>query len=515
MGSGVCSCAGAWWCDKLIIHTLTYQLSRHNSSMASVASLLCLLSVASAAAVLPSSEGTLQVDTSHPRHPKIQVRALSSGVPQHVVSFIASGENSTTTVENKTVVKAAPNASVLAAAAANATAEHSNATDNKTPKQDAGVEQPAKVDGFSTAQPKQLLVDEGRTNKDTQKDLNQNVPEKAMAQGAPLASKPPENGKQNDVQLMPHEEPKNQLTQKPQNVDRSVASLLSGMDSAPAAPANHEPGTGGEAGSEAGVVTLSASSENPPDKMVYFVTAMFNRGPLFDITVESMAKLAQADPNTFWIIVDYGTPGRDVKTQLNEMGMKHEYILKENERFSRTLGLQAALEEVPNDDALVMALDLVSVPVDFAHHVRRNIRKGQTVYAPVMFKLYPGQPMTSRDGEDYTWSWGLLGFVKRDAMQFGGFIGANKGKIDLYKWGCEDVFLADKFGEFGFVAVRGVIKDLVHYTLTDFEKSNLSKQLPESQRWKEYASGRNNECMVNNNDDGRQKNVGIDEYREG
>jgi len=56
---------------------------------------------------------------------------------------------------------------------------------------------------------------------------------------------------------------------------------------------------------------------------------------------------------------------------------------------------------------------------------------------------------------------------------------------------------------------------LVHYTLTDFEKSNLSKQLPESQRWKEYASGRNNECMVNNNDDGRQKNVGIDEYREG
>lgn len=264
-----------------------------------------------------------------------------------------------------------------------------------------------------------------------------------------------------------------------------------------------------------GVISLSASTENSPDAMVYFTTAMFNRGPLFDIAVESMAKLAAADPNIFWILVDYGTPGRDVKTHLKEIGIKHEYILKENERFSRTLGLQYALEEVPGDDSLVMALDLVAVPTDFAHHVRRNIRRGQTVYAPVMFKLYPGQPTTSRDGEDYAWSWGLLGFVKKDCTQFGGFVGANKGKIDMYKWGCEDVFLADKFGEYGFVAVRGVIKDLIHYTLTDYEKANLSKQLPESQRWKEYNAGRNNECMVNNNEDGsegRQKNVRIDEY---
>jgi hypothetical protein len=261
-----------------------------------------------------------------------------------------------------------------------------------------------------------------------------------------------------------------------------------------------------------GVINLSASTENSPDSIVYFVTAMFNRGPLFDIAVESMAKLAAADPNIFWILVDYGTPGRDVKTHLKEIGIKHEYILKENERFSRTLGLQYALEEVPGDDSLVMALDLVAVPTDFAHHVRRNIRKGQTVYAPVMFKLYPGQPTTSRDGEDYAWSWGLLGFVKKDCTQFGGLVGANKGKIDMYKWGCEDVFLADKFGEYGFVAVRGVIKDLIHYTLTDYEKSNLSTQLPESQRWKEYNSGRNNECMVNNNDEGKQKNVRIDEY---
>jgi len=231
------------------------------------------------------------------------------------------------------------------------------------------------------------------------------------------------------------------------------------------------------------------------DEHIYYITAMFNRGPLFDYCISSMTDLHNVDQEMTWIVVDYGTPGRDVRQMLKESGIRYQYIQMDDERFSRTLGLQMALDAVPREDALVFALDLVHVPTDLGKHTRRNVVQGKLVYTPIMYKLFAGQPVGSTEGHWYDWSWGIIGFYKSDAVKFGSYEGCSKGKMDLFKWGCEDVYFAEKFAEFGLKAVRLHLEGLIHYTLTEYEKEDLSRALPEMMKWKEYNNGRNEECL--------------------
>lgn len=122
---------------------------------------------------------------------------------------------------------------------------------------------------------------------------------------------------------------------------------------------------------------------------------------------------------------------------------------------------------------------------------------GKQIYTPVVFKLEPGESLTSTKGKFYGLGWGIVAFIKDDALSFYGWDGACRhSTIDIYKWGCEDVMFVRKLADKGMYAIRGNVSGLVHYTLTGEEKHKVDSSLPHDWNWKKYDAGENTECYA-------------------
>lgn len=134
------------------------------------------------------------------------------------------------------------------------------------------------------------------------------------------------------------------------------------------------------------VVELPVSSTSH-NVSINFLHSDRNFGPAFAELVDSVAEMAAAAPPNIQIrlvVTDFGSAeSPTVEEVLSQSGLSYSLSVVRNMRFSRSTGLQIALEQVADADDICFTVDSrMRFPRDFAVRIVRHTVRGLSVFAP-------------------------------------------------------------------------------------------------------------------------------------
>ncbi|KAJ8937489.1 hypothetical protein NQ314_011879 [Rhamnusium bicolor] len=149
-------------------------------------------------------------------------------------------------------------------------------------------------------------------------------------------------------------------------------------------------------------------------------------------------------------------------------------IIYSNETFTRGKALQLGVNSLPDDDELMLFIDVDMVfDQKSLERIRRNTIKNKMVYFPIVYSLYnPSLLNKSYIGSDYMtfgadivdekngfwrqFGFGIVSLYKSDYLNLGGF------NLMISGWGYEDVTFYDNAIKSGLIIIRTVDPSLIH-----------------------------------------------------
>lgn len=199
-----------------------------------------------------------------------------------------------------------------------------------------------------------------------------------------------------------------------------------------------------------------------PDARVYLIVATKNVGNWVHQLLYNIEQIYTAtnDDNFDLVLADFESTDISVKDVIRASSFKRCHYIPLQGNFSRSGGLQAALQYINGSDSIVITMDVhLYIPVGFIDSVRKHTVQGKMAYAPVLVRLGEGYSEVNVHGYWELNGYGIYGMYKSDWESIGGF---NTTEY-RFSWGGEDWDILDKVTAYGIETLRLRYPGFVHY----------------------------------------------------
>ena len=206
------------------------------------------------------------------------------------------------------------------------------------------------------------------------------------------------------------------------------------------------------------------------DTFVHFLVTHRNFPQMIREFIQSMEQVYEEsrDENFGVIIVNYVTPLINVTTLLRQSTLKHWSVIDFGGPWEKTSAINVGIDSVKNPDDIVFITDLsIHYPAHLIDTIRKHTFQGYSGFAPITFyytckftvDLYNRK---QNKGLYSTGGYGLLGMYKSDWIVVGGMDSSKYKGV----WGYEDIDLANRVLESGYVLFRLIVRDFYHQSHT-------------------------------------------------